>query len=106
MSALQIHNCCAFACAAHGTNTTLKRDHPKVIDALEHGGDRRSHGFQATSSSLKYGGNPGYLAARFKRDAPAIAEALDRGEYPSGRGAQKNRRISGFNAASSPARWE
>jgi hypothetical protein len=40
-------------------------------------GDRRSpqaREDQATGSRLKYGGNPDYLQARLRRDAPEVAE--------------------------------
>jgi len=56
----------------------------------EHGGDRRSAKAkedQATAGRLKYGGNPDYLQARLRRDAPELANALDRGEIKSARAA-------------------
>lgn len=55
-----------------------------------HGGDRRSEQakqVQATASSLKHGSNPDYLKARLRRDAPRLADALDRGEFKSARAA-------------------
>ena len=56
----------------------------------KHGGDRRSAKAkedQATAGRLKYGGNPDYLQARLRRDAPVLANALDRGEIKSARAA-------------------
>ena len=56
----------------------------------KHGGDRRSAKAkegQATAGRLKYGGNPDYLQARLRRDAPELANALDRGEIKSARAA-------------------
>jgi len=55
-----------------------------------HGGDRRSPQAmqdQGTGSTLKRGGNPGYLQARLRRDAPEVADALERGEFKSARAA-------------------
>lgn len=55
----------------------------------EHGGDRKSEA--ATSSFApkddRYGETASYLVRRLKRDAPDIAAALARGEYPSARAA-------------------
>jgi hypothetical protein len=56
----------------------------------KHGGDRRSAKAkedQGTCSTLKRGGNPDYLQARLRRDAPELADALDRGEIKSARAA-------------------
>lgn len=56
----------------------------------KHGGDRRSAQAkedQGTCSTLKRGGNPEYLQARLRRDAPELADALDRGEIKSARAA-------------------
>lgn len=40
-----------------------------------------------TDGRFKYGSNPDYLTARIRRDAPEVAEALDRGEFKSARAA-------------------
>jgi hypothetical protein len=40
-----------------------------------------------TDSRFKYGSNPDYLKARIRRDAPEVADALDRGEFKSARAA-------------------
>lgn len=55
-----------------------------------HGGDRRSAKAmedQASDRSLKYGENTAYLKARLRRDAPEVADALERGEFKSARAA-------------------
>jgi hypothetical protein len=61
------------------------------VQALgEHGGDRKSEGYQGNDSNLDQRGNSSrYHIARLKRDYPDIAEALARGEYPSVRAAAK-----------------
>jgi hypothetical protein len=56
----------------------------------KHGGDRRSEQAredQPSDRSLKYGENAAYLQARLRRDAPAVADALERGEFKSARAA-------------------
>jgi hypothetical protein len=56
----------------------------------KHGGDRRSAQVkedQPSDRSLKYGENTAYLQARLRRDAPELADALDRGEIKSARAA-------------------
>jgi len=56
----------------------------------KHGGDRRSAKAkegQGIGSTLKRGGNPDYLEARLRRDAPEVADALNRGEIKSVRAA-------------------
>jgi hypothetical protein len=74
----------------------LEQEQPTEAVSLEqveaalssHGGDRRSPKAtedQATGSRLKYGGNPAYLEARLRRDAPEVAVALERGEFKSAR---------------------
>lgn len=76
----------------------LEREQPTEAVSLEeveaalgsHGGDRRSaqaREDQPTGSRLKYGGNPDYLQARLRRDAPEVADALERGEFKSARAA-------------------
>ena len=56
----------------------------------KHGGDRRSPEAkedQPSKRSLKYGENTAYLKARLRRDAPEVADALERGEIKSARAA-------------------
>ena len=57
----------------------------------EHGGDRRSvkaKEDQGVIHTLMRGtGNASYLKARLRRDAPEVADALDRGEIKSARAA-------------------
>jgi len=56
----------------------------------KHGGDRRStqaKGDQPDIVSLKHGNQAAYLKARLRRDAPELADALDRGEIKSARAA-------------------
>ena len=55
----------------------------------EHGGDRKSEEQnQGAINTLKRGStNADYLTARLKRDAPAIAARLERGEFKSVRAA-------------------
>ena len=56
----------------------------------KHGGDRRSAQAkedQPYNVSLKCGNNTDYLEARLRRDAPEIANALERGEIKSARAA-------------------
>jgi len=76
----------------------LEQEQPTEAVSLEmveaaigkHGGDRRSAQAkedQATGGRLKYGGNPDYLQARLRRDAPEVADALERGEIKSARAA-------------------
>jgi hypothetical protein len=48
-----------------------------------HGGDRRSRNFAPKAKKIKWGETSEYLIARLKRDAPAVAEGLARGEYKS-----------------------
>ncbi len=48
-----------------------------------HGGDRRSRDFAPKAKKIKWGETSEYLIARLKRDAPAVAEGLARGEYRS-----------------------
>ena len=55
-----------------------------------HGGDRRSAQAkqdQPDNISLKYGTDATYLLRRLRRDAPEVADALDRGEHRSIRAA-------------------
>lgn len=55
-----------------------------------HGGDRRSaqaRENQADNISLKHGTQAAYLQARLRRDAPEVADALERGEHRSVRAA-------------------
>jgi hypothetical protein len=61
------------------------------VEALQkHGGDHTSATYQADDSKVaQYGNSSRYHIARLKRDHPAIAEALARGEYPSVRAAAK-----------------
>lgn len=76
----------------------LEQEQPTEAVSLEeveaaigkHGGDRRSP--QATQDqadiiSLKHGTQAAYLQARLRRDAPDIADALERGEHRSVRAA-------------------
>ena len=76
----------------------LEREQPTKAVSLEeveaaigkHGGDRRStqaKGGQPSDRRLKYGENTAYLQARLRRDAPELADALDRGEIKSARAA-------------------
>ena len=76
----------------------LEQEQPTEAVSLEqveaalssHGGDRRSPQAmqdQGTGSTLKRGGNPAYLQARLRRDAPEVAVALERGEFKSARAA-------------------
>lgn len=61
---------------------------PEVKPLAEHGGDRTSEeDGQGSVATLKKGRGAEYLVRRLRRDAPAIAEALGRGEYPSARAA-------------------
>jgi hypothetical protein len=56
----------------------------------KHGGDRRSaqaKGDQGSDRTLKRGDNAAYLEARLRRDAPEMADALERGEIKSARAA-------------------
>jgi hypothetical protein len=56
----------------------------------EHGGDRRSAKAkedQVDIINLKGGTQAAYLQARLRRDAPEVAEALERGEIKSARAA-------------------
>jgi len=55
-----------------------------------HGGDRRSPQAkedQGDNVTLKRGNQAAYLQARLRRDAPELADALDRGEIKSARAA-------------------
>jgi len=52
----------------------------------EHGGNRYQpyvHKVDCDAQEAQYGTSASYLVRRLKRDAPAIAAALARGEYPS-----------------------
>jgi len=68
---------------------TAKPDQTVGMVLGKHGGDRRSKtakGNQACNARLKYGTVP-YFRARLERDAPAVFEALERGEFKSVRAA-------------------
>lgn len=76
----------------------LEQEQPTEAVSLEmveaaigrHGGDRRSarvKGDQPDIVSLKHGNQAAYLKARLRRDAPELADALDRGEIKSVRSA-------------------
>ena len=76
----------------------LEQEQPTEAVSLEeveaaigkHGGDRRSARVredQPSDRSLKYGENTAYLQARLRRDAPEVADALERGEIKSARAA-------------------
>jgi hypothetical protein len=57
---------------------------------IKHGGDRRSPQAkenQADIVSMKHGNQAAYLQARLRRDAPEVADALERGEHHSVRAA-------------------
>lgn len=61
-----------------------------LADLGSHGGDRRSAQVrkdQADIISLKHGTQSAYLQARLRRDAPEVADALERGEFKSARAA-------------------
>jgi hypothetical protein len=64
---------------------------PQVTESNEHGGDHTTEEGKATLlyKVAQYGTSQEYLIRRLKRDAPDIAEALGRGEYPSARAAAK-----------------
>lgn len=65
------------------------------VQALQrHGGDRKSEAHQGYHDNLAQRGTSSrYRIARLKRDHPAIAAALARGEYPSVHAAAK---VAGF----------
>jgi hypothetical protein len=76
----------------------LEQEQPTGAVSLEmveaaigkHGGDRRSaqaKGDQGSDRTLKRGDNAAYLQARLRRDAPEVADALERGEIKSARAA-------------------
>jgi hypothetical protein len=76
----------------------LEQEQPTEASPLQlalgtHGGDRRSDEAkqaredQADNVSLKHGTQAAYIRARLKRDHPAVAAALDRGEHRSARAA-------------------
>ena len=76
----------------------LEQEQPTEAVSLEeveaalgkHGGDRRSAQAkedQGSIRTLKRGDNAAYLQARLRRDAPAMADALERGEFKSARAA-------------------
>lgn len=76
----------------------LEQEQPTEAVSLEeveaalgkHGGDRRSAQVredQGSVRTLKRGDNAAYLQARLRRDAPAMADALERGEFKSARAA-------------------
>lgn len=69
----------------HAGRPKRVRVQPQVVEPepelIDHGGDRKSDDFKAsqeqqdqgTGSTLKRGGNPDYLQARLRRDAPEVA---------------------------------
>jgi hypothetical protein len=59
----------------------------KKQPVAKHGGARK-HGEQGDVVTLERGNKSTYLAARIKCDRPDIAEAVERGEYQSFRGAR------------------
>lgn len=70
---------------------------PVTLEAAlaDHGGDRKSDNFKASREkrnqgdkiTLKRGTQAAYLQARLRRDAPDVADALERGEHRSIRAA-------------------
>lgn len=83
-----------FGCSAEEVELIISRKpvhelaaDPNVTALAEHGeiGHGRSRGDIVTSTAR--GNEATYLVRRLKRDAPEIAEALARGEYPSARAA-------------------
>ena len=59
-----------------------------LLPLATHGGERHKSPEQGSIRSLlRHGETATYLVRRLKRDTPAIAEALGRGEYRSGRAA-------------------
>jgi hypothetical protein len=71
----------------------LARD-PEVRELRAAGGKKGGRGnknlaYIISKVSRQYGTSAAYLVRRLKRDVPAIAEALGRGEYPSARSAAK-----------------
>jgi hypothetical protein len=68
---------------------------PLAVALVDHGGDRKSDNFKASQErqdqfdivNLKGGNQAAYLQARLRRDAPEVAEALERGEHRSIRAA-------------------
>jgi hypothetical protein len=75
----------------------IKADELVAAAFGEHGGDRRSvqaivlnsrgERNQGDIVTLKRGNQAAYLKARLRRDAPEVAEALERGEIKSARAA-------------------
>ena len=60
------------------------------VDTRQEAGRKGGRGHKASNNVNSFKGNSaGYLVRRLKRDAPAIAEALGRGEYPSARAAAR-----------------
>jgi len=68
--------------APAGTDALRKLGDPDLILGA-HGGDRRSKNFVPKGKKIRWGETTEYLIARLKRDAPAVAEGLARGEYRS-----------------------
>lgn len=59
---------------------------PGVTPLTTHGGDRKAES-TLPRNVAQLGNSAEYIVRRLKRDAPHIAEALARGEYPSARAA-------------------